>query len=94
MLCIFYTGDSVFEDDNQIKFTTFRKLEGSIVKGSDVGVGEKEPTKGVHEVDVLKAEKIDEEDEKRSITEEECPTITVEETGGAAQTDNAEKNCN
>ena len=89
---MFYTEDSVFEDDNQIKSTTFGKLEDSIIKGSDVAVTEKEPVRGNHEVDASKAEKIDEEEEKRSITEEDGATITVEETDGAVQTDNAEKN--
>ena len=92
---MFYTEDNVFEDDNQIKSTTFGKLEDSFIKESDVGVREKDPIKDDHEVDTSKAEKIDEEEEKRSITEEDGATITVdtvEEADGAVQTDNAEKN--
>ena len=94
-----YVDDSVFEDEKQIKMTTFRKLEEAIVEEHDMGVEEKQPVKDNRDVDEEDKKSITEEDveekksitevvetEKRSSTEEEGATVAVERNGAAATT--------
>ena len=80
----------MFEDENPIKLTTFRKLEESIIEKQDVGLEKKEPIKDNREVDEDK-KSITEEDideEKKSITEKE----TEEEKNSSEKDTEEEKN--
>ena len=61
-MIITYTDESVFEDETQIKMTTFRKLEESIIEEQDIGMEDKPPVKDNREID---------EEDKQSITEDD-----------------------
>ena len=54
--------DSVFEGTTQIKLTTFRKVEESIIEEHDIGIEEKQPIKDNYNIE-------EEKEEKKSITE-------------------------
>ena len=87
----------MFEDDNQIKMTTFRKVNESIIEENEVGWEEKQTFKDNHDVDeednksitekaVEEEKKSNSEEEKKSITEEDGATVEEEKNGAAATT--------
>ena len=76
----------MFEDENNIKLTTFKKLEGIIIEEHDIGEKEKKLTEDKHDSDEEEKKSItdDDKEEKKSITEECGAAFTAERNGAAA----------
>ena len=62
ILMQYVDDDSIFEGTTQIKLTTFRKVEESIIEEHDIGIEEKQPIKDNYNIE-------EEEEENKSITE-------------------------
>ena len=88
-----YADENVFEDD-QIKMTTFRKVNEPIVEKNEK---EKQPFKDNRDVDeednksitvkaVDEEKKSNSEEEKKSINEEDVAAVEEEKNGAAATT--------
>lgn len=86
---ITYVEDSVFEDDNQIMLTTYRKLEESITNN---GEEEKQQVKddidgeSITEGSVAEEKKCVADDAEKEKTEAEIETIAVGRNDAAATT--------
>ena len=82
-----YIEDSVVEDDNQMKLTTFKKLEESVTDEHDIKVEEKELVNDNRDIEEdSKSITEDIEKEKRCNTEVEGAFVAVERSATATIT--------